>query len=145
MATEWLQIAWAILLTVISGIVYSLIFYAKAWKEGEEFSYPKFVRTVIWGALIGVFAYQLRLSMPDAELYMTTFGGGFLVIIVDQIATAFWAKYGAAILAALGMKPEPPAEPPKEEEKKEVKAPPTPLTETPPVRGCPLNPPLAGR
>ena len=145
MATEWLQIAWAVILTIISGIVYSLIMYVQAWKDGEEFSGQKFVRTVIWGAVIGVFAYQFNLSMPDASLYTTTFGGGFLVIIVDQLAIIIWKRYGAAILAAFGQKPEPPAEPPKQEEKKEEPASPAPPAESPPVRGCPVNPPLAGR
>lgn len=138
---EWLQLAWAVFLTIISGIVYSLIFYAKAWKSGETFSYQKFVRTIIWGTLIGVFAYYLKLDLPDAELYMTTFGGGFLVIIVDQAASGFWSRYGPAVLAALGMKPEPPAEPPKEE----PKDPAAPKTGSPPERGCPVNPPLAGK
>ena len=137
---EYLALVWAIILTVISGIVYSVLLYAKAWKAGEEFSGAKFVRTVIWGAVIGIFAYQLQLSMPDAELYMTTFGGGFIVIIVDQAAILFWSKYGAAIMAALGQKPEPPAEPPKEEPKD-----PAAPTAAPPARGCPVNPPLAGK
>jgi len=142
---EYLAFAWAVFLTVMSGIVYSLIFYAQAKKAGETFSGEKFVRTILWGAVVGVFAYQLNLSMPEADAYTTTFGGGFLVMVMDQAAIIIWKKYGAAILAALGMTPEPPAEPPKQEEKKEEPASSAPPTETPPVRGCPVNPPLAGK
>lgn len=116
------DVIWAILMTVLGGIFYSLIMMGKARQEGEGPDGYKFLRTVIWGALVGAVAYYLGLDFSSANEYLMLALNGYVVILVDQVASGIWRQYGVKIQQWLENKKseiEPPEDEKKEEDKKE--------------------------
>lgn len=113
------QLIWAVLMTILGGVFYSLVMMTKARQEGESPDGLKFLRTVIWGALVGSVAYYMGLDFSAANEYLYIVQNGFVVIIVDQLASAIWRQHGQTIQKWLENKKTDEKEDEKEGEKKE--------------------------
>jgi len=87
----------SVLTTVGLAILYSFVGFGKAKIDLEKFSGPKFVRTLIIGAVVGVvLAWQgygvTAETMGQAESYVGNAAGGFLVVLIDQVSSWIWKK-----------------------------------------------------
>ena len=91
------QLVWAILMTILGGIIYSILMYGKARQEGEGLDGYKFLRTIIWGILIGCVAFYMGIDFASASDYLYTAVNGYVVILTDQLASAIWRQHGITI------------------------------------------------
>jgi len=80
--------------TFVAGIFYSYIVFKKNANNGEEFDPKKAKRTivvsVIMGMVIAAYSTIAKVSMGDADAWLTNSAmGGFIVIIIDQVVSYY--------------------------------------------------------
>lgn len=83
------------LVTTLTGAVaYALVSYGskRARPEGEEFEPRKFLRAVIIGLLVGLYAFSAGIDLSPAKIDNVAFSTG-IVVIADQLSKLAWRLY----------------------------------------------------
>ncbi|MDP2954428.1 MAG: hypothetical protein Q8O76_14085 [Chloroflexota bacterium] len=81
-----------ILYAVFAALGYALLFYAKAYQGGEQFSQTKFLATLLVGAGIGVLAVVTGspITKEGAEAQLLTLAS--VIVLLDNILKLIWRK-----------------------------------------------------
>lgn len=84
---DLLGMGWAILASVLSGILYSVIAYIKS---EEEFDEVKFSRTLVVGAVVGFLMGYYGIGFTQAYDLMMSLG---IIALIDQFIALLMKKY----------------------------------------------------
>lgn len=91
----------SVLGTVGLAILYSFIGFGKARSiDLENFAGKKFLRTLIYGVVVGLLLAYWGLGVTadtfsQADAWVGNAAGGFLVIVIDQVSSWIWKKMSA--------------------------------------------------
>ncbi|MCJ7816495.1 MAG: hypothetical protein MUP55_01435 [Candidatus Aenigmarchaeota archaeon] len=84
---DLLGMGWAILASVLSGILYSVIAYLKS---EEDFDEVKFSRTLMVGAIVGFLMGYYGIGFTQAYDLMMSLG---IIALIDQFIALLMKKY----------------------------------------------------
>jgi hypothetical protein len=89
------MVSWQqVIITLAAGVSWAVLGYLRAIKDGETFSSPKFIKSILLGCVVGAaMTYQGTLNPDTTWSWLSNLGVlTGLTALLDKIVTAVFAK-----------------------------------------------------